>query len=560
MNWKQFFKDAAFYYTAYNVHKIRHGVQDLNDSVQEFAEQNHRNILQLTQVVEENLSAITLELTIHTKLFYQILDTLKNKKKVEAEELKSFGLHAFKNGWYDDAESDFLESIKINRYDYQVYYLLSKVEAQRKNFDSQGDYLKKAYDYAGENLEFKEYILLDVAVLYLQLGDIDLVKSLLENKKFAGEQTFVTCMMRIILDIKLNNVTDETLSNIEKAIDLYESEEPVRIIQAIKALASLLSNEQQEKVERILNKKKLTICKKFGLNTLIRIENLYKILTYILRNDNLIKGVVPDVVIQKIFPYYYKLLDIIGKLELTKKKLQDITIDDYEKLSIMPEYLEHIENRILTYYRSLLSDKQEGTFSEKPFNQTIAPKLNFNVGADDKILVQTQLVTGEYLTLTYFKFLIIQGNDNVITLDLLEDFSHIENDILEEKTLEVDISKIQDIASKILNVLEDKKVSIDKALSSQIKFLLRDNRNGKILTINDSKEYSTEFGSKKMLANMYNLLMSRTLYNIKFLFVLKMFNLSSIQLESLLNFYLDIKANYNDNDVEFLNDEVEFID
>lgn len=174
MSWKQFFKDTAFYYTVYNVHKINQGVQGLNDSVREFANQSHRDIQNLTHIIQENLSVITLELTLHTKLFRQILEVLKNKIKVEAEELKQFGLHALKNGWFDDAEKDFLESIKINRYDYQVYYLLSKVASQKQNFDEQGEYLKKAYEYAGEDAVFKEYVLLDIAVLYLQLGEIDI--------------------------------------------------------------------------------------------------------------------------------------------------------------------------------------------------------------------------------------------------------------------------------------------------------------------------------------------------------------------------------------------------
>lgn len=553
MSWKQFFKDTAFYYTVYNVHKINQGVQDLNDSVKEFADQSHRDIQNLTQVIQDNLSAITLELTLHTKLFRQILEVLKNKIKAEAEELKQFGLYALKNGWIEDAEKDFLESIKINRYDYQVYYLLSKVASQKQNFDEQGEYLKKAYEYAGEDAAFKEYVLLDIAVLYLQMGEIEIVKSIIDNIKLRGEQTFVTCMMRIILDIKIKNINDETFINIEKAIDLYESEEPVRIIQAIKALSTLLSTEEQVKVENILNKKKLTICKKFGLNTLTRVENLNKLLTYILKNDNFIKGIVPAIVIQKVFPYYHKLTEIIFKLDLTKNKLQDITINDYEKLSIMPLYLEQIENRIINHYRNLLAQKQEDNFLAKPFDQTLPPELNFNLGSNDKILVQVKLDTGEFLTLSYFKFLIIQDKNSVLTYDLLEDFTNIENDILEKKEFSIDTNQLEKVIDNFLNKERDRNIGT----SEKIKFFLRDTQTGKILTINDCSQYSTQFGSRQGFANLFNLLMARTLYNIKYLLMLKMFNISSIQLENILNFYLDIKI--EDDNVEFIDDNVEFL-
>lgn len=554
MSWKQFFKDTAFYNTVYNVHKINQGVQDLNDSVKEFSDQSHRDIQNLTQVIQDNLSAITLELTLHTKLFRQILEVLKNKKKAEAEELKQFGLHALKNGWFEDAEKDFLESIKINRYDYQVYYLLSKVTSQKQNFDEQGEYLKKAYEYAGEDAAFKEYVLLDIAVLYLQLGEIETVKSIIENIKLRGEQTFVTCMMRIILDIKINHVTDETFINIENAIDLYESEEPARIIQAIKALSTLLPIDEQSKVENILNKKKLTICKKFGLNTLTRVENLNKLLTYILSNDNFIKGVVPTTIIQKVFPYYYKLTEVLSKLDLTKAKLHDITINNYEKLSIMPPYLEQIEDRIISDYRNLLAQKQEGNFLANPFEQTLTPELNFNLGSDDKILVQVKLDTGEFLTLSYFKFLIIPDKNSVITYDLLEDFTNIENDILDKKEFTIDTTQLEKAIDNFLYKERERNIGT----SEKIKFFLRDTKTGKILTINDSSQYTTRFGSRDGFANLFNLLMGRTHYNIQYLLMLKMFNVSSIQLENILNFYLDIKV--EDDTVEFIDDDVEFLD
>lgn len=595
MHWKQFFKDAAFYFTVYNTYRIREGVDNLNDAIRFFTEQSHSDIKNLTAIVAERLDRVTDELVLHTKILTQIRTAIENPKATEAREQKKFGLRALKNGWLDDAEKDFLESIRINRYDCEVYYLLSKISSQRGNIDMQGEYLKKAYDYAGEEEAFKEYILLDIAGLHLQLGETDVVKSIIENMSLRGEPSFVTSMMRVLLYIKLHHYTDETFENIEKAIDLYESTEPIKIMQAIEALSSLMPSEQSVKVKNILNKKQLTICKKSGLNALVYVENLKKLLYYIQKNDSFMK-VVPPIVIQIVFPYYYKLDLLLSKLELAKSKLQSIVIVDYEKLLVIPQYLKNAEDTILKYYKSVLDYSHlQVAYNERPFEQQDAPILNFNIGNNDKILFQVKLDTGEYLMLTFFKFLIIYSDkETVAQFDLLDEFTEVADRRLETSVIAVNVKtkvehlvneiKRQGIVNGVLNNLNSvgshlishtssaaitQTQAVLPNYSTKIKFFLRDTRTDQLLTINDNSSFSDKYYTKDDgLTNSYNILMTRTNYNIKYLLMLEMFNHAAIMIETTLNFFLDINA--DDNAIEFIddndnypnsnNDEVEFLD
>ena len=543
MDWRDFFKDSAFYYSAYNIHGINQNFGSLNETIKEFADQSHRDIQQLTSVIQENLSSITLELTLHTKLFRQILEVMKNKTKSEAEEHKNFGLNALKHGWLDDAENDFLESIRINRYDYQVYYLLSKVYAQKGDFNNQGENLKKAYDYSGEDEEFKEYVLLDVVILYLQLGETTIAKSILESISLRGRPTFITCLMRVILDIKINSVSDETYQNIEKAIDFYDSDEPIRIMQVIEALKSFLSDDQAKKVENTLNKNKHAICIKFGLNFLIRIQNLIKIIYHLKEDKEFIKNIVPEEVSQKVFPNFFHLNILMTKLEKAKEKLQNVVLADYDKLLFLATLLQNSEHIYLKFYNLISSYNHEGrSFNSKPFERPFKIDLDFDVGKNDKIILQLKLDSGEYLILTYFKFMIMHDKRNIITYDLYEDFSLIEQEFIKRKQVE-----FENYEGK----------NIRKSQTEEITFLLRDIKSGSIISLDKCSSYSAFYGSGNKMTNLLTLFFERAKYINSIITSLKMIEQNTTHINLLMDYFNDTKQ---ENPIHSPNDEIEFID
>lgn len=94
-----------------------------------------------------------------TELIWQIeqeREVLKNILKVlqapldtQAKELKKRAEYAYRSGWFDDALTDFLESEKINRYDFTIHQNLGNIYLfEKKDPDKALEYYEKAAKYA----------------------------------------------------------------------------------------------------------------------------------------------------------------------------------------------------------------------------------------------------------------------------------------------------------------------------------------------------------------------------------------------------------------------------
>jgi hypothetical protein len=255
----------------------------------------------------------------------------------------------------------------------------------------------------------------------------------------------------------------------------------------------------------------------------------------------------PKSVIKRYFPLFDDVPGIVDRIRDFKKQISTITIDDYEKFQFIAPLIKQAENSILNDVRKVYTKNEEGNFNSNPFEQNFTPELDFEVGKEDKILVQCKLNEKELITLTYFQLIIVDKDKNVFNYDLIDDFLNVKKD--EIRTDEI----------KAGNRLTDK-----------ITFYLRDELSDKILLFSSSSYYTESFGSNEKYANILNLLWSRAVNNILIYLNFNNFNNNLLLLKTCLDFmgiesHVDNTAEVKKDtiDLEFIDDNtsnVEFID
>ena len=552
MNWAQFIRDAAIVSTAYNTYQTSQKLDTLNSSLDDFKNQTSAELSKLTETVNKGFSMLSLELAVQSQIFKNILTVLKEKRKTEAEELKNFGLKALRNGWINDAIDDFKKSLELNRYDYQVYYLLSKCYFILENKEEQDHFLQMAFQYSSEDPLFRQYIGLDIVGQLVAERKFEEAKEIVKYLEglLEGEIELTPLLMcDIYIDVFSHNITELTLEKVDKAIDNYEGDDPSRIFTVIKALNHFVTDNQKIKIDNRLNLKKYAITKKYGSGIFTYLDNIEKILVFIYTkaDSSSILKLAPKSVIKRYFPLFDDVPRIIDRIRDFKKQISTITIDDYEKFQFIAPLIKQAENSILNDVRKVYTKNEEGNFNSNPFKQNFTPELDFKVGKEDKILVQCELNEKELITLTYFQLIIVDKDKNVFNYDLIDDFLNVEKD--EIRTDEI---------------------TAGKGLTDKITFYLRDKLSDKILLFSSSSYFTESFGSDKKNANILNLLWSRAVNNILIYLNFNNFNNNLLLLKSCFDF-MGIESHADNtaevkkdtSDLEFLDDKtsnVEFID
>lgn len=123
--------------------RISEGIQNL--------ERNVVNSMEgLKASFEWGISEVVWQLEKTREELKNILDTIQSPLETEAIERKRRGEEAFANGWIDDAEIEFLESEKLNKFDFSIHislgliYLFHRID---KN---------KAYTYFNNAIKYAE--------------------------------------------------------------------------------------------------------------------------------------------------------------------------------------------------------------------------------------------------------------------------------------------------------------------------------------------------------------------------------------------------------------------
>lgn len=244
-------------------------LDDINESINKLERQTVAEIGRLKQSVEKGFSDISLELAMQSDIFRSIDRALKDKVAVEAKEYMRFGVKALQNKWYDDAKADFEKSIELNRYDYKVYYLLSKCYEGLGNRDKQDELLMKALHYAKNDPHFQQYIGLDMVGLLMNDGEMDyakeVAKSIIDLLPEDERNTSPLMLCQLKIDVKANKINEDSLTTIGRLLDNQDYKYQIKMMKVVMALTDDLAGDYKVKIDNLLNLKKADLSKTCGM-------------------------------------------------------------------------------------------------------------------------------------------------------------------------------------------------------------------------------------------------------------------------------------------------------
>lgn len=128
----------------------------------------------LLSVVDGRLADIAYQQRLSNDKLLAILQTLQAPLDTRAKELRRRAEDAFRHGWMDDAREDFLESRRLNRYDFTVHHALGTIAyVHSSDFEEARGEFKLAARYAGPKSSLDAaYALVAWATVEERLGDL----------------------------------------------------------------------------------------------------------------------------------------------------------------------------------------------------------------------------------------------------------------------------------------------------------------------------------------------------------------------------------------------------
>ncbi len=426
MKWTSFIKNAINASIAYNTYNSNVNLDEINQSIQSFTSEFNSEMSQLNETLNKGFAMLSFELAIQSSIFKEALSVLKNKRKAEAEELKEFGINALRNGWVDDAIQDFKKSIEINRYDYQVYYLLSKCYFLLDDNYNQDLFLQQAFHYSSEDPSFRQYIGLDIVgrlISESKYDDAQEVINQLEALLQSNLSHTPLILSKIIISIYTKKITSDLLDWVDLAIESYDGQKPDRILMVLLVLSEKLDVENREKVIGRINLSKYAISLKSAQNLYFSLSNLEKILSLLdsVNLPNSFLRYTPKSVAEKYLPLYQLVPDYLKKIEISKERLKNISVENFKVLSFLETKLITVEDLILNRLQEILKEK---TPDFDPYYESIQQPIELKNG--DKILNQCILDNNEVVTLTYFKLIILDEKQQVFVYDLHDDIINLD--------------------------------------------------------------------------------------------------------------------------------------
>lgn len=125
--------------------RIADGIDRVAISVDRVAE----GLESLEALFEWGFSELVWHLEEQRKVLQDILSVLQAPLDTQARELKKRAEYAYRNGWFEDALEDFIESEKKNRYDFTIHQNLGNIYLFEKSNPSKAlEYYEKAAKYA----------------------------------------------------------------------------------------------------------------------------------------------------------------------------------------------------------------------------------------------------------------------------------------------------------------------------------------------------------------------------------------------------------------------------
>jgi len=175
----------------------------------------------LQATFEWGISEVVWQIEQNREVLRNILEVLMTPLDTQAKERRKRAENAYSNGWIEDAEEEFLESEKLNRYDFAIHislgmiYLFYKIDKNKSL-----EYFDKAIKYATpESKYYTSYALLYKALIKRDLGYLDEAEQCTRDA-IGLCPTFSEAIFQNAQYNALQGRQEEALSSLQKAIEL----------------------------------------------------------------------------------------------------------------------------------------------------------------------------------------------------------------------------------------------------------------------------------------------------------------------------------------------------
>ena len=151
--------------------RISEGIDVLSLGVSRVAD----GIYELRSAFEWGISEVIWQIEQNRGVLERILEALMEPLNTQAEERRKRGEKAYARGWIDDAEEEFLESERLNKFDFSVHISLGMIYLFRKIDKNKAlSYFEKAIKYAKPDSPYHtSYALLYKALIKFDFGEVD---------------------------------------------------------------------------------------------------------------------------------------------------------------------------------------------------------------------------------------------------------------------------------------------------------------------------------------------------------------------------------------------------
>jgi len=178
-----------------------------------------QGIYELKATFEWGISEVVWQIEQNRAVLKDILEVLMAPLDTQAKERRKRAEEAYANGWVEDAEEEFLESEKLNKFDFSIHislgmlYLFHKIDKEKSL-----SYFVKAIKYSKPKSAFHtSYALLHKALIHFDMGNtVEAEEASFEAISLSPNFT-EALYQNAQYNAQLLNI-DKSIANLEKAI------------------------------------------------------------------------------------------------------------------------------------------------------------------------------------------------------------------------------------------------------------------------------------------------------------------------------------------------------
>ncbi len=191
------------------------------DAVELGVNRVEQGLSELKSLFEWGISEVVWQLEQNREVLKDILEVLMAPLDTQAKERRKRAEEAFSNGWIGDAEEEYLESEKLNRYDFSIHislgiiYLFHRIDKEKAL-----TYFDKAIKYAKPKTNYyTSYALLYKALIFFDFGKIKEAESNSSKAVSLSPELSEALYQNAQYNAQLKNI-DKCIANLKKAIKI----------------------------------------------------------------------------------------------------------------------------------------------------------------------------------------------------------------------------------------------------------------------------------------------------------------------------------------------------